>query len=141
MWIEDEQIELVGVLTTISIGKQDLVFKAKFVVDDKLAKWGEPSNDYVYIFKSSKQKTIDKIVAKVEKRYLELLEQKIAPNEILDRVSELLLIELGRFEDRTRIYLEFHQLNYISDTGEEILIWQSQYFDDIYVDRFFDSYD
>lgn len=140
MWLDDEQIELVGVLTTISIG-EDLVFTAKFVVDDKLAKWNELSRDCTFTFKSSKQKSIERLVAKVEKQYLELLKEKIDCDKILDRVVELLLIELNGFEKRTKSYLEFHQLNYIGDVGEEKVIWQSQFFDSINVDRFFDSYD
>lgn len=141
MWIDAEQIELVGVLTTISIGEEDLVFKAKFVADDKFAKWGEPGDGYVFIFKSFKQKSIDRIVAKVEKQYLKLLKEKVDRDGILDRVSELLLTELRGFEERTRGDLEFHQLIYINEVGEEKILWQSQYFDDIYVDRFFDCYD
>ncbi|WP_159583886.1 hypothetical protein [Streptococcus halichoeri] len=141
MWLHDEQIEIVGVLTTISIGKDNLVFQAKFVVDDKYAKWDELSNDCTFTFKSSKQKSIDKIVAKVEKQYLELLKDKIGYDEILARISESLLLELNGFEERTKGYFEFHQLNYVSDIGEERVVWQSQYFDEIYVDRFFDNYD
>lgn len=139
MWIDDEQIELVGILTTISIG-EELVFTAKFVVDDKLAKWNEVSNDYTFTFKTSKQKSIERLVDKVEKQYLELLKEKIDCDEILDRVAEFLLIELSGFEKRTKSYLEFHQLNYISDVGKEKVIWQSQYFDYMNVDHFFNSY-
>lgn len=139
MWIDEKQIELVGVLTTISIG-EELVFTAKFVVDDKLAKWNEVSKDYTFAFKSFKQKSIERLVAKVEKQYLELLEEKIDCVDILDRVAEFLIIELSGFEKRTKSYLEFHQLNYISDVGKEKVIWQSQYFDYMNVDRFFDSY-
>ena len=134
MWIDEKQIELVGVLTTISIG-EELVFTAKFVVDDKLAKWNEVSKDYTFAFKSFKQKSIERLVAKVEKQYLELLEEKVDCVDILDRVAEL-----SGFEKRTKSYLEFHQLNYISDVGKEKVIWQSQYFDYMNVDRFFDSY-
>ncbi|HEM3629937.1 TPA: hypothetical protein U1C40_002396 [Streptococcus suis] len=141
MWLDDEQIEIVGVLTPISIGKDDLVFNAKFVVDDELAKWNELSNDCTFTFKTSKQQSIDKIIAKVEKQYLELLQEQNDHDKILDRVVELLLTELSGFAERTKKYLEFHQLNYISDIREETVIWQSQFFDDAYVDRFFDVYD
>lgn len=141
MRLDDEQIEIVGVLAPISIGKDDLVFNAKFVVDDELAKWNELSSDCTFTFKTSKQQSIDKIIAKVEKQYLELLKKQNDHDKILDKVAELLLTELSGFAERTKKYLEFHQLNYISDDGDETVIWQSQFFDDTYVDRFFDIYD
>lgn len=141
MWIDDEQMEIYGILTNLSIGEKPLVFQTKFVGDEKYAKWGVPGNIYIHSFNAAKQRTIDRIIDKVEAYYISLLEKNFSENESLELLIEILIRELTAFENRVKGYLIFHQLKLLDSSKEGRIVWQSPYFEDIYVDKFFDIYE